>query len=164
MIVLILAAGLVSSLLGLVTPVATQYVIGEIIPSANLPELWQLAALLIVLTACGVMLGVVPSLVMMLFSAQQFERFQAAMYDHVLRVPVKTFRMCDSGDMTQRILGASQVLSAVFGIISRQFLGSLFSLVGLLLMFWYSPVLAVTGVVMVLILSLIHISEPTRPY
>ena len=150
-IVLILAAGVVSSLLGLVTPVATQYVIGEIIPSANLPELWQLAALLIVLTACGVMLGVVPSLVMMLFSAQQFERFQAAMYDHVLRVPVKTFRMCDSGDMTQRILGASQVLSAVFGIISRQFLGSLFSLVGLLLMFWYSPVLAVTGVVMVLI-------------
>lgn len=150
-LVLILAAGLVSSLLGLAAPVATQYVIGEIIPSANLPELWQLTALLIVLTACGVMLGVVPSLVMMLFSARQFERFQAAMYDHVLRIPVKTFRMCDSGDMTRRILGASQVLTAVFGIISRQFLGSLFSLVSLLLMFLYSPLLAVTGTAMVLI-------------
>lgn len=148
---LIAAAGLISSLIGLVMPVATRYITGEIIPTANLPELWQLMFLLIVLTACEIGLNVVPSLVMMLFSAQQYERFQAAMYDHVLRIPVKTFRMCDSGDMTQRILGASQIQSAVFGIISQQFLGSLFSLVSLAMMFYYSPLLGAMGLVMVLL-------------
>lgn len=148
---LIVAAGLISSLIGLVMPVATRYITGEIIPTANLPELWQLMFLLIVLTACEIGLNVVPSLVMMLFSAQQYERFQAAMYDHVLRIPVKTFRMCDSGDMTQRILGASQIQAAVFGIISQQFLSSLFSLVSLAMMFYYSPLLGVMGLVMVLI-------------
>ena len=148
---LIVAAGLISSLIGLVMPVATRYITGEIIPTANLPELWQLMFLLIVLTACEIGLNVVPSLVMMLFSAQQYERFQAAMYDHVLRIPVKTFRMCDSGDMTQRILGASQIQAAVFGIISQQFLSSLFSLVSLAMMFYYSPLLGAMGLVMVLI-------------
>ena len=148
---LIVAAGLISSLIGLVMPVATRYITEEIIPTANLPELWQLMFLLIVLTACEIGLSVVPSLVMMLFSAQQYERFQAAMYDHVLRIPVKTFRMCDSGDMTYRILGASQILAAVFGIISQQFLSSLFSLVSLAMMFYYSPLLGVMGLVMVVI-------------
>ncbi len=148
---LIVAAGLISSLIGLVMPVATRYITEEIIPTANLPELWQLLFLLIVLTACEIGLNVVPSLVMMLFSAQQYERFQAAMYDHVLRIPVKTFRMCDSGDMTHRILGASQILAAVFGIISQQFLSSLFSLVSLVMMFYYSPLLGAMGLVMVLI-------------
>ena len=148
---LIVAAGLISSLIGLVMPVATRYITEEIIPTANLPELWQLMVLLIVLTACEIGLSVVPSLVMMLFSAQQYERFQAAMYDHVLRIPVKTFRMCDSGDMTYRILGASQILAAVFGIISQQFLSSLFSLVSLAMMFYYSPLLGVMGLVMVVI-------------
>lgn len=150
-LVLIVAAGLISSLIGLVMPVATRYITEEIIPTANLPELWQLMVLLIVLTACEIGLSVVPSLVMMLFSAQQYERFQAAMYDHVLRIPVKTFRMCDSGDMTYRILGASQILAAVFGIISQQFLSSLFSLVSLAMMFYYSPLLGVIGLVMVVI-------------
>ena len=148
---LIVAAGLISSLIGLVMPVATRYITEEIIPTANLPELWQLMFLLIVLTACEIGLSVVPSLVMMLFSAQQYERFQAAMYDHVLRIPVKTFRMCDSGDMTYRILGASQILAAVFGIISQQFLSSLFSLVSLAMMFYYSPLLGGMGLVMVVI-------------
>ncbi|MBS1370093.1 MAG: ATP-binding cassette domain-containing protein [Lentisphaeria bacterium] len=148
---LIVIAGVISSLIGLVMPVATRYITGEIIPTANLPELWQLMFLLIVLTACEIGLGVVPALVMMLFSAQQYERFQAAVYDHILRVPVKTFRMCDSGDMTQRILGASQIQAAVFKIISQQFLGSLFSLVSLAMMFYYSPLLGAMGFVMVLI-------------
>ena len=62
---------------------------------------------------------------------------------------MKTFRMCDSGDMTQRILGASQIQAAVFGIISQQFLSSLFSLVSLAMMFYYSPLLGVMGLVIV---------------
>lgn len=142
---------LVSALIGLVMPVATQYVTGKIIPTGNLPELWQLALLLITLIACQIGLSVVPSLVMMLFGAQQYERFQAAMFDHILRIPVAAFQTCDSGDMTQRILGASQVQSAVFGIISSQFIGSVFSLISLAMMFYYSPVLAGVGAAVVLV-------------
>lgn len=150
----IFLVGLVSALIGLVMPVATQYVTGKIIPTGNLPELWQLAILLVVLTACQICLGMVPSLVLMLFGTQQYERFQAAMFDHVLRMPVATFQMCDSGDMTQRILGASQVQSTVFGIISGQFLGSVFSLISLFMMFYYSPTLAGVGALIVVLYAL----------
>ncbi|MDL2267906.1 ABC transporter ATP-binding protein [Desulfovibrio sp. OttesenSCG-928-G15] len=141
----IFCIGLVSALIGLVMPVATQYVTGKIIPTGNLPELWQLAALLVVLTACQISLGVVPTLVMLLFGTQQYERFQAAMFDYILRIPVAAFKTCDSGDMTHRILGASQVQETVFNIISGQFLGSVFSLISLGMMFYYSPILAGVG-------------------
>lgn len=142
---IMLLAGLVSALIGLVMPVATHYVTGKIIPTANLHELWQLAFLLVTLTTCQIALSVVPTLVTMLFGAQQFERFEAAMFDHILRIPVATFHICDAGDMTQRIMGASQVQSAVFSIISGQFLGAVFSLVSLSMMFYYSPTLALVG-------------------
>jgi ATP-binding cassette subfamily C protein len=137
--------GLAAALLGLVMPVATEYVTGKIIPTANLPELWQLAGLLVVLTACQIVLGVVPALIMLLFGTQQYERFQAAVFDHILRLPVANFQICDSGDLTQRVLGASRVQQAVFQIISGQFLGSVFSLFSLAMMFYYSPTLAWVG-------------------
>ncbi|MDL2216448.1 ATP-binding cassette domain-containing protein [Desulfovibrio sp. OttesenSCG-928-M14] len=153
-LVTIFLVGLISALIGLVMPVATQYVTGSIIPTGNLPELRQLAILLVVLTVCQISLGMAPSLVLMLFGTQQYERFQAAMFDHVLRMPVATFQMCDSGDMTQRILGASQVQAAVFDIISGQFLGSVFSLISLCMMFYYSPVLAGVGALVVVFYAL----------
>ena len=151
----IVAAGLFSGLIGLVVPIATQYVTAEIIPAGDLPELAQLTALLVVLTACRVGVGVVPSLVTMLFSAQQFERFQAATYDHILRIPVNAFRRADSGDMTQRVLGATQVLNAVFGVISQQFVSSLFSIVSLAMMCWYSWKLALAGAAMALLYAFV---------
>lgn len=154
-LVVMFSIGLVSALIGLAMPVATQYVTGKVIPTGNMPELVQLAFLLVVLTVCQISLGVVPSLVMMLFGAQQYERFQAAMFDHILRVPVSTFQICDSGDMTQRILGASQVQSAVFGIISGQFLGSVFSLISLAMMIYYSPLLAGVGAVVILVYAVV---------
>ncbi|MGN0835283.1 MAG: ATP-binding cassette domain-containing protein [Candidatus Spyradosoma sp.] len=149
------SAGLISGLIGLVLPLATQYVTGEIIPAGNVSELAQVTALLVVLTTCRVAVGVVPSLVAMLFSARQFERFQAATYDHILRIPVNAFRRADSGDMTQRVLGASQVLTAVFGVISQQFVSSLFSLVSLGMMCWYSWKLALAGLAMALLYAFV---------
>lgn len=143
--------GLFSALLGLIVPVATEYVTGKIIPTANYSELYQLAALLAVLTLCGVGFQLIPSLVMLVFSARQFERFQAAVYDHILRIPVKAFKVCDAGDMTQRVLGATQIQQTVFTIFSGQFLGSVFSLFSLIMMFYYAPKLAVTGMVLVII-------------
>ncbi|MDR1276414.1 MAG: ATP-binding cassette domain-containing protein, partial [Candidatus Accumulibacter sp.] len=147
--------GLAAALIGLVMPVATQYVTGNIIPTANLPELWQLACLLVVLTTCQTVLSVVPALVMLLFGTQQYERFQAAVFDHILRIPVASFQICDAGDMTQRVLGASRVQQAVFGIISGQFLGSVFSLFSLAMMFYYSPALAWAGTTAVVLYALL---------
>lgn len=143
--------GALAALLGLLGPLATEYITGRIIPTANYTELYQLAGLLIVLTACGAGFQLIPALVMLVFSSRQFERFQAAVYDHILRVPVSSFAVCDAGDMTQRVLGAAQIQGAVFNIVSGQFLGSIFNLFSLAMMFYYSPRLALPGMALVII-------------
>ena len=146
--------GVIAALLGLVGPLVTEYITGRIIPTANFDELHQLAALLIVLTACGAGFQLVPSLTMLVFGARQYERFQAAVFDHCLRIPVSAYQLCSAGDMTQRILGAAQIQAAVFSILTGQFLGAIFNLFSLAMMFWYSPPLALAGMGLVFIYAL----------
>ncbi len=149
----IIITGLISTVLSLVSPLATAYITGKIIPTANLPELGQISILLTVLLICQILLGVVPSLLLMLFSSHQFERFQAAVYDHILRISPKALKICDTGDMTQRVLGATQIQATIFNVISQQFLSSFFAIFSLAVMFYYSKSLAFAGLIMVLIYS-----------
>lgn len=145
----LLAVGAVSGLIGLVMPVATEYVTGSIIPSANIQELWQILVLLICLTAASVLFGLVPQLIMLAFGTNRFERFQSAMCDRLLRLPVNFFRKFDAGDLTSRILAATRIQETLFGVVSNQFLGALFSLGSLVMLFYYSPRLACVAVVVV---------------
>lgn len=156
MLVFIVLVGIISALVSMATPVATEYITGSIIPTGNLPELWQLGALLLVLTVSQICFSVVPAVLMTIFSTQQYERFQAAIYDHILRIPVNKLRICDSGDVTQRILSAARMQETLFGVVSQQFLNSIFSLVSLALMFWYSTQLATWGTLLVLVYAVVH--------
>ena len=155
-LVLILVVGIISALLSMATPVATEYITGDIIPTGNIPELWQLGLLLLVLTICQICFSVVPAVLMTIFSSRQYERFQAAIYDHILRIPVNKLRICNSGDVTQRILSASQMQQTLFEVVSGQFLNSIFLLVSLALMYWYSPALALWGTILVLVYAVVH--------
>ncbi len=150
-LVLMGVAGLVAALLSFIFPMVTQYVTGRIIPSANYDELTQLAWLLVVLTACQTGFQLVPSLSMILFGTRQYERFQAALFDHCLRVPVSTFQMCPAGDMTKRILGVAHIQATVFSVITRQFLGAIIHVASLAMMFWYSPRLALPGMLLMVV-------------
>ncbi|MFI3244762.1 MAG: ATP-binding cassette domain-containing protein, partial [Akkermansia sp.] len=153
-LVMTLCVGMLGSFFSLISPVATAYITSHIIPTANLPELWQISALLIVLLLCQSLIGVVPSLISMIFSARQFERFQAAVFDHILRIPVHVFKRCDAGDMTQRILGANQIQSTLFNLVSQQFLSSIFALSSLAMMFYYSPAMSMVGMGMVFLYAI----------
>ena len=143
--------GLVAAILSLIGPVVTEYVTGRIIPTADYTALKELVILLVILIACQTGFQLVPSLCMLFFGTRQYERFQAAVFDHCLRVPVTTFQMCDAGDMTQRLLGAASIQATVFSVLTGQFLGAIFHLASLAMMFWYSPKLALMGLCLVLV-------------
>ncbi len=150
----IILTALVASFLSLLSPLATSYITGKIIPTANLPELFQLSIVLIVLLLCQIFLQTVSGIIMLTFNARQFERFQTAVYDHILRIPTANLKTCDVGDMTQRILGGTQIQSTVFNVISQQFLSSVFALSNLAMMFYYSQSLATVGLCMVVVYAL----------
>lgn len=147
-------AGTLGAMLSLINPLVTEYVTGHVIPMANFGELQQTALLLIVLTACSAVFQLVPTLTMLVFGSQRYERFQSAVFDHCLRLPVNAFRACSAGDMTQRILGAAQIQETVFSVISGQFVGAVFHVVSLAMMFHYSPSLALAGMCFSLLYAL----------
>ena len=147
----VMLISLASALLGLMIPITTQYITGKLIPSGLNDELLQISLLLLALTVVEMLLKIVPQLLMLFFSSRQYERFQAAVYDHILRIPLKIFRQYDAGEITSRILAASQIQNTVFSVVNGQLIGSLFTAVSLVMMFYYSTTLAWWGIIMVVL-------------
>ena len=147
----IFAVGILVGLFGLVAPVATAYVTGKIIPTANTGELWQLLILLLALTTGTVILNAVPQLCLLLFGSSVLERVLAALFDRIFRLPMNFFHKYSAGDLCSRLISVLRLQELAFQMISRQFLGSLFALCSMIMLFYYSWRLTVVAVPLVLI-------------
>lgn len=139
-------AGVLVGALGLVQPIAMEYVTGRIIPTANIGELANLLVLLVALSVSATLLNVVPQILLLAFGSRQMERFQAAIFDRLFRLPVSFFRRYEAGDLCMRVLATTRIQEQVFTVASQQFLSSLFSLANAIMLFYYSPGLATIGV------------------
>lgn len=146
----ILLLGICCGLLGLVMPVATEYITGHIIPTANTPELWQLMVLLLSLILSATLLGLAPQFSLLAYGTHQTERFQAALFDHLLNARINFFRKFNTGELCSRLSAAVRIQETVFAVLSGQFLGSLFALTSLLMLFVYSWRLALLSLFVLL--------------
>lgn len=151
----ILLLGICCGLLGLVMPVATEYITGHIIPTANTPELWQMTVLLLSLIFSATLLGLAPQFSLLAYGIHQTERFQAALFDHLLNARINFFRKFNTGELCTRLSAAVRIQETVFTVLSGQFLGSLFALTSLLMLFVYSWRLALLSLFVILIYCLI---------
>lgn len=147
--------GVCIGLLGFVMPIATEYITGRVIPTANTIELWQLTVLLLSLTFSTALLGLAPQVSMLAYGAHQTERFQAALFDHILNVKIDFLRRYNTGELCSRLLSATRIQETLFAVLSGQFLGSLFSLANLLMLFVYSWRLALLALLLILIYCLL---------
>lgn len=147
----ILAVGILVGLFGLVSPVATAYVTGKIIPTANTGELWQLLILLLALTTGTAILNIVPQLCLLLFGSSVLERLMAALFDRICRLPIHFFQKYSAGDLCMRLFSVVRLQEVAFQVISRQFIGSVFALCSILMLFYYSWQLTLVAVPLVLL-------------
>ncbi len=147
----ILSVGILVGLFGLVLPVATAYVTGKIIPTANIGELWQLLILLLTLTAGTVILNTVPQLCLLLFGSSVLERFLAALFDRIFRLPIHFFQKHSSGDLCTRLLSALRLQEVTFQVISQQFIASIFALCSIIMLFYYSWKLTLVAIPLVFV-------------
>ena len=146
----ILAVGVLVGLFGLVTPVATAYVTGKIIPTANTGELRQLLILLLSLSLGTVILNAVPQLCLLLFGASALERFMAALFDRLFRLPVAFFQRHRAGDLCTRLFSVVRLQELMFQVVSQQFLGAVFGLCSVIMLGYYSWRLTLVAVPLVL--------------
>ena len=138
----ILLTGVAASLLGMLTPIATGFLIDTAIPDANQSLLWQIG-----LGLLAAAFGTASFKFAQGFSTIRLQSFsdattQAAVWDRLLNLKISFFRKYSTGDLQFRVSAISQIRSQLSGSILQTLFASFFSLLTLGLLFYYSTSLA----------------------
>jgi ATP-binding cassette subfamily C protein len=150
---LLLLAGLSAALIGLLTPVATGWLIDKAIPAGAVGDLAAIMAALALAGIALVGLEVLRTMAVLRFEARIGLAMQAALVDRVLSAPASFFRAFSSGDLALRMASVNSVQRSITGSTIGSFVTSLFLLANLALMIGYSVplTLAAMGIVLLVI-------------
>jgi len=152
---LILSLSLLTGLLGLATPYLTGQLFDDIIPAADRGRLLQIAVALAAAGVAGALFGVTRSFTILRTEGKVDSAIQSAVWDRLLRLPVPFFRRYTAGDLAMRANAINTIRQALSGTAMSALLGSVFSLLNLVLLFYYSSKLAWVALVLVAILLLV---------
>ncbi|AWK88785.1 NHLP bacteriocin export ABC transporter permease/ATPase subunit [Azospirillum thermophilum] len=144
--------GLVGALLGMGVPMATGFLVDTIIPAHDLPRLWEMVAVLLVVAATLLVTRYAAQIALVRIEGRSGTRIQAAVIDRLLRLPVGFFKQFTSGDLARRALAISTIEQAVNGTLTSTLLNALFALSALGLMAWHSVKLALVGLGLIVLL------------
>ncbi|MBP5977241.1 NHLP family bacteriocin export ABC transporter peptidase/permease/ATPase subunit, partial [Brasilonema sp. CT11] len=150
-LITVLVMGMTISLLGMLTPQATAILIDKAIPDANRGLLSQIAFGLIAAAFGGMLFQLALG-----FATIRLETFadsstQAAVWDRLLKLKASFFRSFSVGDLDSRVTAITQIRQRLGSTILRTIFSSLFSLLNLGLLFYYSLPLALIACVVAFI-------------
>ena len=150
---LLLLAGFAAALIGLLTPVATGWLIDRAIPSGSGRTVGGVIAALGLAGVALVALDLLRSFAVLRFEARVGVAMQAALVDRVISAPARFFRAFSSGDLALRMASVNTVQRTITGSTISSFVTSLFLFANLGLMVAYSPALtlAASGIVLLVI-------------
>jgi NHLM bacteriocin system ABC transporter ATP-binding protein len=150
-ILMILGTGILGALLGMLTPQATAILIDSAIPDANRGLLIQIALGLLATAFGSTLFQLMQGLALMRLDTFANASIQAGMWDRLLNLKVSFFRQYAIGDLNSRVTAVSQIHKKLSNTVLKTIFSSLFSLLNLGLLFFYSWPLALIAVVVALI-------------
>ncbi len=152
---LLIAVGVLTAIVGVVTPLATGAVFDIVIPGADRFMLLQVTVALVVCTVASMLFAVAGGLTTIRLSAKSESSTQAAIWDRLLSLPVPFFRDYTSGDLSERAMGIEQIRMELSGTTMSTMFAGLFSFGNYLLLYYYSVDLALKATCLVAIAILI---------
>lgn len=147
----ILMIGLAGSLLGLVTPMATEILFETVIPAASHPELLQLTVGIAALGLGGIVFELVRGFLVLRLATLLNSDLEGAVWDRLLRLPAGFFRNYAAGDLALRAAAINQMRDAVSGTAINSLLSAVFSVSSLALILYYEWRLALVAIALVII-------------
>ncbi|WP_426107557.1 NHLP bacteriocin export ABC transporter permease/ATPase subunit [Massilia sp. TSP1-1-2] len=149
--------GLASGILGMAIPVATGHLFENIFPAADSVQMWQIITLLFIASAVALLFNATRAFAMLRIESKAGNDLQAAIWDRVLGLPVPFFRAYKAGDLAMRINGINEIRSVLSGSFIATLLSSLFSILNVALLFYYSVQLAFAAVGLVTLAVLVNL-------
>ncbi|MEM7482093.1 MAG: NHLP bacteriocin export ABC transporter permease/ATPase subunit [Acidobacteriota bacterium] len=144
--------GLCGGLLGMVVPLITGRLFGQVIPSADRSQLAQLGMALVVSAVATGVFEIVRGIAMLRLGAKVDGSVQAAVWNRLLSLPMSFFRRYTVGDLADRSLGLDAIRELLAGNVTSTLLTAIFSVFSFGLLFYYSWRLALVATAIVLVL------------
>jgi ATP-binding cassette subfamily C protein len=150
---ILVLTGLVAGIVGLLTPLATGWLIDHAIPEGSIGTV---QAMILGLATAGlaiIALDVLRSLAVIRFESRVGVSMQAALVDRVISAPARFFREFSSGDLALRMGSVNTIQRTLTGSTIGTFVTSFFLVSNVVLMVMYSPslTLATSGIVVIVI-------------
>ncbi|MEM9218994.1 MAG: NHLP bacteriocin export ABC transporter permease/ATPase subunit [Cyanobacteria bacterium P01_F01_bin.150] len=145
-LIIVMMAGITTTLLGMVAPQATGILIDEAIPSGDRRLLIELALGLLVTALGTALFQLTQSIALMRLETLADSVTQAAVWDRLLKLKASFFREYAIGDLSSRVSAISQIRQKLGNTILKSLFSSIFSFLNLGLLFYYSPILALIAV------------------
>lgn len=143
------------ALLGLLTPILTNVVIGTVVPQGEAAILIQIGLALAVAAVVAFIFTLVQSFTVSRISQRASIAMQSAFWGRVLSMPASFFRGFSSGDLTIRVLAVDALQSLVSTQVVGATLAAVFGLVNLVLMFKYDVLLGFCGLAFLIVTCII---------
>ncbi len=154
-LVMVILTGAFGGLLGVLTPVLTGHIFGNIIPSADRSRLLQMTLALVVSALGAAAFQITRSIAILRLGGKVDGTLQAAVWDRLLSLPARFFRNYTTGDLADRAMGIDAIRELLTGQITTTLLAAVFSVFSFGLLFYYSWRLALLAVGLVLALVLV---------
>jgi NHLM bacteriocin system ABC transporter ATP-binding protein len=153
----LVTAGLAAALLGLIVPLATGWIFGDIVPSGAAGLLVSVALALLVAAFVNAALAVVRARAAARVGGLASVALSAGVHDRVLRLPARFFKTIPAGDFNQRLDSLDVIRGLVTNLLLTAGLSLLFSTVYLALLFVYEWRMALAA----LVLTLVYVASLT---
>jgi NHLM bacteriocin system ABC transporter ATP-binding protein len=153
-ILTVLLMGAAGGILGLLTPVATGLLFDHIIPGNERGQLFHITLLLIVFASAAAMFQITRNLATLRIEGKMETTLQAALWDHVLKLPASFFKDYSSGDLAIRANAISAIRERLSSTVVTSILSLLFSVFSFALLLFYNWQCALLALVIIIAASM----------
>jgi NHLM bacteriocin system ABC transporter ATP-binding protein len=143
---LALGVGIAATLLSMLVPIGTAWIMDRAIPGADLTLLWEIGLGLSAVVLGQVLYRVSQGMVLLRLGVISEVETQSALWDRLLRLRPSFFRQFTSGDLQSRVMAVADVGRDITGNVLTTLFSAFLSLLNLGLLIYYSPKLALLAV------------------
>ncbi|MEO1012385.1 MAG: ABC transporter transmembrane domain-containing protein, partial [Bacteroidota bacterium] len=142
----LLLAALAGSLLGLLVPILSGIMFDDVIPTADRGMLWEVFGLMLAIGLITALLQLIQGVLQLRVETKSNLNLQGGLMDHLMRLPVSFYKRFTAGDLTNRALSINTIRQIISNTLITAVLSGTFSIVNLVLLFYYESKLAWIGV------------------
>ncbi|MEB3172590.1 MAG: ATP-binding cassette domain-containing protein [Cyanobacteriota bacterium] len=156
-LLVVLFSALVVAIFNLSIPTLTSFLVGTVLPLGDLRLIVETSLVVLLIALCTVVSQTFSSLATVRMESLVNLRLEAALWSHLMRLPLDFFQKLGTADLMSRVGSISEMRQLVSSGLLTAGLGLLFSITNLVLMFVYQAQLALVALAFSLVCAIVMV-------